>query len=172
MMLIRDAQLKDMSELREVAISSYRDAFAPFNTKENMDAYIEESYTLQILGKELNEPSSKIFLVCEDKKIVGFSRLRESDEVAAMLGSNAIELQRLYVLTAVHGKSAGKFLMESNLTYAREKGYSWIWLGVWERNFRAQQFYKKWGFEKFSEHTFWMGDDPQIDWLLRKKLIG
>jgi diamine N-acetyltransferase len=41
---------------------------------------------------------------------------------------------------------------------------------VWERNFNAQAFYAKWGFEKFSEHTFWMGDDPQTDWLLKKKL--
>jgi hypothetical protein len=41
---------------------------------------------------------------------------------------------------------------------------------VWEKNFKAQQFYSRWGFERFSEHTFWMGDDPQVDWLLKKKL--
>jgi ribosomal protein S18 acetylase RimI-like enzyme len=45
-----------------------------------------------------------------------------------------------------------------------------MWLGVWEKNFRAQKFYEKWGFEKFSEHVFLMGDDPQIDWLLKKPL--
>ena len=159
-----------MPELREVAISSYQDAFASFNTPENMEAYYSGAYNLTTLNRELTEPSSKLFLACEDEKIVGFSRLRESNEVADLLGKNVVELQRLYVLTEAHGKSVGKLLMEASLNYAVGKGYDWIWLGVWERNFKAQNFYNKWGFEKFSEHVFWMGDDAQTDWLLKKKL--
>ena len=93
-----------------------------------------------------------------------------NDEVKNELGENTIELQRLYIDTACHGKQIGKHLMEKALIYARENRYDWIWLGVWERNFNAQHFYAKWGFEKFGEHVFQMGDDPQIDWLLKKKL--
>jgi len=170
MIRIREAQLTDMPELREVAISSYNDAFASFNTTENMEAYFEESYNLPTLERELLQPDSKLFLACEDNKIAGFSRLRESSEVLDILGSNTVELQRLYVLTAVHGKSVGKLLMEASLAYAGDRGYSWIWLGVWEHNYRAQKFYDKYGFEKFSEHVFWMGEDAQTDWLLKKKL--
>lgn len=170
MILIREAQLNDMPELREVAISSYHDAFASFNTLENMEAYFQESYNLPSLERELMESNTKLFLACDEKKIVGFSRLRESNEVSDILGSNAVELQRLYVLTAVQGKSIGKLLMEASLRYASDKKYDWIWLGVWEHNVKAQEFYTKWGFEKFSEHIFWMGDDAQTDWLLKKKL--
>jgi diamine N-acetyltransferase len=170
MIVIREAQPKDMPELREVAISSYHDAFASFNSPENMDAYFSESYNLLTLNKELTEPDSKLFLACLDEKIVGFSRLRESTEVADMLGSNVVELQRIYVLTEVHGKSVGKLLIEASLHYAQQRKYDWIWLGVWEQNFKAQDFYNRWGFEKFSEHVFWMGDDAQTDWLLKKKL--
>lgn len=159
-----------MPALREVAISSYTDAFAPFNAPENMEAYFKESYNLPVLERELTETDSKLLLACENTTIVGFSRLRESNEVSEILGSNTIELQRLYVLTEAQGKSVGKRLMESSLIYATERRYNWIWLGVWERNFNAQKFYDKWGFEKFSEHIFWMGDDAQTDWLLRKKL--
>ncbi len=159
-----------MPELREVAISSYHDAFASFNTPENMEAYFSGSYNLTTLNREFTEPDSKLFLACQDEKMVGFSRLRESNEVADLLGMNGVELQRLYVLTEVQGKSVGKLLMEASLHYAKEKRYDWLWLGVWERNFKAQNFYSKWGFEKFSEHVFWMGDDAQTDWLLKKKL--
>ena len=45
-----------------------------------------------------------------------------------------------------------------------------VWLGVWEHNQRAIEFYKKWGFEKFGTHIFQLGDDPQKDWLMLKKL--
>jgi hypothetical protein len=42
---------------------------------------------------------------------------------------------------------------------------------VWERNFKAQAFYRQWGFERFGEHVFQMGDDAQTDWLLKRKII-
>lgn len=170
MIVVREAHVGDIPEMRQVAISTYHDTFAEFNTPENMSSYFEEAYSLQNLTNELSEVNSKLFLACEEDKIIGFARLREYPEVRDMLGNNTVELQRLYVLKAAQGKSAGKLLMENALLYARNRNYDWIWLGVWERNFRAQEFYRKWGFEKFSEHTFWQGDDPQIDWLLKKKL--
>jgi diamine N-acetyltransferase len=41
---------------------------------------------------------------------------------------------------------------------------------VWEFNERAIRFYEKHGFEKFGEHVFMLGNDPQIDWLLKKRI--
>jgi ribosomal protein S18 acetylase RimI-like enzyme len=68
------------------------------------------------------------------------------------------------------GKKIGVKLIELALSYAQHHKFDWIWLGVWEFNYRAQAFYKKFGFERFSQHVFQVGDDPQIDWLLKKKL--
>jgi ribosomal protein S18 acetylase RimI-like enzyme len=56
--------------------------------------------------------------------------------------------------------------------HALLSGKEWIWLGVWEHNPKAQQFYRKHGYEKFSEHKFMVGQDEQTDWLMRKKLIN
>ena len=170
MIEIREAALQDIPAMRQVAISSYADTFAASNSKENMEAFFEEAYNLEKLEEELREQNSRLLLALEGDAQVGFLRLRESGEVVNLLGQNTIELQRLYVLTSAQGKSVGRLLMETAIAYARQKKYEWIWLGVWEKNIRAQRFYENWGFEKFSEHTFWMGDDPQIDWLLKKKL--
>lgn len=170
MIEIKEATLQDLPGLRAVAISSYTDTFAEFNTPANMQAFFNEAYSATAFEREFNETNSRTYLAWDFDKLVGFVRLRECDEVKTMLGPNTIELQRLYVLSSAQGKSVGKQLMETALSWALEKKYEWIWLGVWERNFKAQKFYEKWGFEKFSEHVFKMGDDPQIDWLLRKKL--
>jgi ribosomal protein S18 acetylase RimI-like enzyme len=43
---------------------------------------------------------------------------------------------------------------------------------VWEHNPKAQHFYQKLGFEKFSEHQFMVGSDPQTDWLMKKKIVS
>jgi ribosomal protein S18 acetylase RimI-like enzyme len=167
---IRRSNFEDTAAMRDVAIRSYTDTFADSNTPENMEAFFTESYSLSKLQDEYYEPLSVLYLACDGEKVVGFLRLRVNDEVKNELGENTIELQRLYIDTAYHGKQIGKNLMEKALIYARENRYDWIWLGVWERNFNAQHFYAKWGFEKFGEHVFQMGDDPQIDWLLKKKL--
>lgn len=170
MIEIREATIQDIPTMRQVAISSYADTFEDANTPENMEAFFKDSYNLTKLELELNEPNSRLFLAFEGTTQVGFARLRESNEVEIYLGNNTIELQRLYVLTSAQGKSVGRLLMETAMAYAQQKKYEWIWLGVWEKNFRAQRFYENWGFKKFSEHTFWMGDDPQVDWLLKRKL--
>ena len=60
--------------------------------------------------------------------------------------------------------------MQLAIDIATEGKFDWIWLGVWEFNPRAQKFYQKWGFEKFSEHAFYMGEEKQTDWLMRKAL--
>jgi len=170
MIEVKAARIEDIPEMRQVAITTYRNTFEPFNTPENMQTYIDQSYNLEVLSKELNEANSKLLIAQEGDQLVGFARLRESNEVVELLGNNTVELQRLYVLTSAQGKSVGKLLMQHSLRYASDCHYGWMWLGVWEKNFKAQEFYKKWGFEKFSEHTFWMGNDPQVDWLLKKKL--
>jgi ribosomal protein S18 acetylase RimI-like enzyme len=170
MIEIKEASLKDLPGLREVAISSYSDTFAVSNTEQNMRAFFNEAYTLAAFENEFNESNTCTYLAWESNTIVGFVRLRECDEVKTLLGTNTVELHRLYVLTTAQGKSVGRFLMEKALDWASKKKYEWMWLGVWEKNFKAQKFYEKWGFEKFSEHVFLMGDDPQIDWLLKKPL--
>jgi ribosomal protein S18 acetylase RimI-like enzyme len=81
---------------------------------------------------------------------------------------NAMEIARIYSMTNMIGKGVGKALMQASIDLAKEKGKEVIWLGVWEKNQRAIDFYIKWGFEKFDETDFLLGNDLQRDWLMRK----
>ena len=170
MIEIRSASIDDIPAMREVAIESYVEKFSQYNTPENMEAFLKEAYSLEQLTKEFYEPESQLTLAFSDNLVVGFVRLRKNNEVDHYLGNNHIELQRLYVHPGFQNQKIGKMLMESAMQYAMKGQFEWIWLGVWEHNTEAQRFYQRWGFEKFSEHVFQMGDDPQIDWLLKKKL--
>jgi ribosomal protein S18 acetylase RimI-like enzyme len=83
-----------------------------------------------------------------------------------------VEIERIYSIREMIGKGVGKKLMEKCLAIAREKNKKEIWLGVWEFNYPAIEFYKRWGFEKFGEHHFPVGLDPQTDWLMKKRVPG
>jgi ribosomal protein S18 acetylase RimI-like enzyme len=46
-------------------------------------------------------------------------------------------------------------------------GKDFVWLGVWEHNTAAIKFYQRHGFTKFGEHPYYVGNDKQMDWLMR-----
>jgi ribosomal protein S18 acetylase RimI-like enzyme len=46
----------------------------------------------------------------------------------------------------------------------------YVWLGVWEQNHRALQFYKKNGFVPFDTHIFKLGNDEQTDIMMKLEL--
>ena len=77
---------------------------------------------------------------------------------------------RLYVAQEWLGRGVGEALMRACLDEAQRKGCKTIWLGVWERNIRAQAFYRKWNFQAVGEHVFQLGSDPQRDILMERSL--
>jgi ribosomal protein S18 acetylase RimI-like enzyme len=167
---ILPALREDIPLLRRVAIETQHDTFGEANTKENMEAFLEMTYSTEQLEKELKEEGSMYYLAWAGEELAGFMRLRVNDEAKSHLGDSAIELQRLYVTKKFQGYKIGKLLMERAIRHARETKFEWLWLGVWEHNVNAQEIYVKWGFTRFSDHTFWLGDDPQHDWLLKRRV--
>lgn len=86
------------------------------------------------------------------------------------LKENALELQRIYLRTSFQHKGLGNVLFDYAEKIARDEKKDYMWLGVYEKNINAQYFYKRHGFKRVGQHVFQVGDDPQIDWLLLKKL--
>jgi len=83
---------------------------------------------------------------------------------------NSLELQQIYVLKSYKGKGIGKKFMEAAINLARENNLEYVWLGVWKHNYKAIEFYKKKGFEKFGEHVFVLGKDEQVDYLMKLEI--
>jgi ribosomal protein S18 acetylase RimI-like enzyme len=61
-------------------------------------------------------------------------------------------------------------MMDAVIDAARERGTGTLWLGVWERNTRAQAFYRKFGFVDVGSHTFMLGTDVQTDRLMARTI--
>ena len=74
------------------------------------------------------------------------------------------------MLSSHKGKGIGKWILEGVCKMAQVKGLDIVWLGVWEKNTSAINFYRRQGFCKFGEHPFMIGRDKQTDWLLKKEL--
>jgi len=94
---------------------------------------------------------------------VGYAQLRSVRPPPCVDPAKAIELWRFYVASAWHGRGVSQELMAAVVQAARDAGGETLWLGVWERNPRAQAFYKKSGFVDVGTQTFLLGSDEQND---------
>jgi len=162
--------MEDATTLLEIGAKTFRDTFSSYNTPENMNMYLEKTFTLDQLKNELNDPSI-IYLLAYDKNVVvGYAKLIEGQNPSSLKTSKAIEIERIYSLQEYFGRKVGQMLMQTCLDIGRQRGYEMVWLGVWEHNPRAIAFYEKNGFETFGSHPFLLGDDLQSDLLMKKKL--
>ncbi len=167
---IRRATVHDVISLAAISRKTFYDSFAAANTAEDMQQHLEDYYADNIIKAELDDPQNIFLLAYEENELVGYCKLTEKAKPEAAALPAPIEIERIYALQTVIGKGIGKALMEACIQQGIDKNKSSIWLGVWEHNPRAIGFYTKWGFEKFGEHVFVVGKDPQTDWLMKKMI--
>lgn len=167
---IRRGTRADAGLLSELGARTFSETFAADNTPEDLAAYMATSFNVQLQTAQLEDPAS-IFLIAEvNGNAAGYARLLDREPAKGIEGSKPVELVRLYVLREWLGRGIGEQLMRACIDAARQAGHETIWLGVWERNARAQAFYRKWDFRTVGEHIFPLGADLQRDLLMERAL--
>lgn len=167
---IRRGTLADAALLSELGARTFSETFAADNTPEDLAAYVATSFNVAQQTAELKDPGS-IFLIAEvNGQAAGYAKLHDGSPEKGVEGATPIELVRLYVSRDWLGRGVGEQLMRACLDEARKAGHETIWLGVWERNARAQAFYRKWNFRAVGEHMFQLGADLQRDILMERTL--
>lgn len=170
MINIRIAGHTDAEQLALIAEKTFRETFAAFNTKEDMDKHCKKSYGAEIQQHEITD-TDKCTLLCEsDNQIVGYAQINWHKTFDGIQGAPQAEIQRIYIEKDRHGTGAAQELMRIILDTVRQRNIRHVWLGVWEKNPRAIAFYKKFGFAEVGEHVFLLGSDPQRDIILHKVL--
>jgi diamine N-acetyltransferase len=167
---IRRASIEDAKLLAELGARTFAETFAKDNSPEDMAAYTVASFGVEHLTAELTDPSSLFFIAEVDGSAAGYAKIQSGEASGSVEGERPIELVRLYVLQEWLGRGVGQALMQRCVDEAREMGFQTIWLGVWERNHRAQAFYRKWNFYEVGEHIFQLGSDPQRDIVMQRAL--
>lgn len=168
--LIKQATNGDAELIVDMSRQTFYETFAPVNTKENMDKFMNEQFTKEALMKEVTDGDGVFFLAYDGDEAVGYVRMREGENRMEFNNKLSVEIARLYAIQPAIGKGIGKVLMQHCIDRAVKLNKAIIWLGVWEKNERAIAFYEKWGFKKFAEHEFVLGNDVQTDWLMMREL--
>ncbi|HMG68866.1 MAG TPA: GNAT family N-acetyltransferase [Chitinophagaceae bacterium] len=168
--LVRTAGEKDAEIIADLSQQTFIESFAAYNTKENMEMFMNFQFTRQKLIDEVRQPWHTFYLAFINNEPVGYVKMREGEVPETLVKQSSIEIARIYSVHHMIGKGVGKILMQTCHDLAMQKKKDILWLGVWEKNQRAIDFYAHWGFERFGEQNFILGADVQTDWLMKKVL--
>lgn len=161
---------EDIKKLQTIAKQTFTETFGSQNTAEDLAKFLNEEYDFNKLKSEVADPESFYYFCYFNDELAGYLKLNIGSAQTESDYPEALEIQRIYVLQKYQGQKIGLSMMQHAIAVAKKIKKLQVWLGVWEKNLKAQAFYRKSGFEKVGSHDFILGDDIQTDYILVKEL--
>ncbi len=166
---VRYATVNDARLLAVLGAKTFYDTFHAENTEEDMQAYIQKAYSEDTIGQLLTDNNIQYAIAFEGDEPIGYTKLLLNATHEKLSGRN-IELEKIYVLQSKIGTGAGRLLMEEAIRYSAEHQYDNLFLGVWQENKRAVDFYHKAQFEIFATRSFQLGSRLCEDYIMKRVL--
>jgi ribosomal protein S18 acetylase RimI-like enzyme len=175
--IVRSATPADSALLAEVAAVTFPLACPPGSSLTDIARVVTTTLSEDAFSRYLADDSRTVLLAVDPATTgaLGYSMLvagdpADADVAAAVASRPTVELSKFYVMPQGHGTGAASTLMAATLDAAGATGASSVWLGVNQQNDRALRFYAKHGLERVGTRTFALGDDPQADFVLERRL--
>ncbi len=169
---IRKLSVEDIPMLSLLSKKTFYDAFVGTCTAADMEDFLEYYYNPSALQKQLTEEKiDYYFAEINNEPIAYISFGEEIPNFTETNNGKALELKRLYVLNEYHSKGVAQKLIQLFLDNVVKGNYEYAFLGVWEYNYKAKNFYAKYDFMKTNyRHDFPIGGTKQTDIYLLKKI--
>lgn len=167
---ITNVNLNEIDMLQKISKVTFIETFAEQNTEADMQQYLNTNLSIEKLSKELLNEHTQFYFASLENRVIGYLKVNLDDAQTEIHDSNCMEIERIYVLKEFHGKQIAPVLLKKAIEIARIKDSNYIWLGVWEKNERAINFYLKNGFVEFGKHLFQLGNDQQTDIMMKLNL--
>ena len=167
---LKRATVLDVEKLQHIGRETFYETFHEQNDEQTMQQYLQQAFAPEKLLAEIKNPQSIIKLLYVDQELAGYLKVNEGTAQTEANADDTLEIERIYILNAFQKQGLGKILMNEAILIAQQLHKSSIWLGVWEKNSKAIAFYERQGFVKTTTHTFIMGNEEQLDYIMVKKL--
>ena len=167
---IRPATPADAAAVADLAARTFHDTFVADNKAEDMAAHLKKNYGTAIQAAEIADPSMVTLVMEHEGRLVAYAQLRSGAAPPCVSGERPIEIWRFYVDKALIGRGIARILMDRTMQEIAARGADVVWLGVWERNLRAQAFYRKCGFAQVGTQFYDVGTDRQTDHVMARSM--
>ena len=165
------AEPSHVSELADVAARTFPLACPPSVGPDDVAAFVAENLSRPRFDAYLADPHRAVLVAVDDGRILGYAMMirgvpDDPDVSQAVVARPALELSKMYVVPESHGGGVSAALMTAALEHATTMPVASVWLGVNQRNARAQRFYAKYGFTVTGTKTFRLGEHYEQDYVM------
>jgi len=169
---IRRAVREDAAVLSDLASRTFYDTFKGTAAEEDFEVAMQEWFNPASFEARMAHPVTEVYIAeTADGTPAGYAVFRRDAPPFPAESSEGLELVNLYIEQTAHGTGLAHDFMQLYTERAAAQGLRFLWLGVWEHNYRAQRFYTKWGFAPTGhEHPFPIHNTPQTDQWWSKQL--
>ena len=170
LLIIRLANDEDAAVIAELGRKTFETAFGPDNDPEDLQVYLDSSFSAAQIAGELADPEAVFLLAYHNHTLAGYAKLQKRPPPKGVTHRKPVQLSRLYITADHMGRGFGSQLIQACLEESLRRGYETMWLGVWEENLRAQRFYERVGFVRVGTKPFVLGSDVQQDAVYERPL--
>src|SRR3954465_7063080 len=103
---IMRCNVENAEEIAEVAVRAYRDHYL-YLWNDDGSWYVNRCFNLSQIKKEISNNKAAFFLLKEKGKAIGFLKLNIDQPLEGLKETNAMELERIYLLKAATRKGFG-----------------------------------------------------------------
>lgn len=166
---------EDAPALERLAQITFPLACPPTSLAEDIRQFLTTSLAADNFREWIADPAATVLVAPSETQatgelaIDGFTVVLAEEpsdpEVAAVITPRPVlELSKIYVHPARHGRGTAASLMAAIIEVAT--GSSGLWLGVNQQNLRAQTFYRRNGFEVVGTKHFQLGTVVEDDFVM------
>jgi ribosomal protein S18 acetylase RimI-like enzyme len=162
--------IADLDVLVNISRDTFVTAFEKDNNPEDFWNYINKAFNENAMVEQLLNVNSAFYFVYLKNVLVGYLKLNKNQAQTEKFAKRSMELERIYVLKDFQNQGIGKLMLLKAIDIGKQTKATFLWLGVWQENKNAVRFYESHGFKIFGSHPYYLGNDKQTDWLMKKKL--
>lgn len=169
-MTVRRAESGEGQLLHELAAVTFPLACPPGTTELEIRDHVTTHLSAERFEGYLADSDREILVALSGSGFIGYTMLvfgepSDADVAAVVTARPTAELSKCYVLAGEHGGGVASELMTATIDIAQLRGSATIWLGVNDKNDRANRFYGKHGFERVGFKRFALGDRFEDDFV-------
>jgi len=136
----------DAVALSAIAINAYCDHYR-HSWYEGVEWYIEKSFSVSNLEKELADTNAVFYMVFSEDRAVGFIKINIDAAFEDFSEKDAMDLEWMFLTSEASGKGIGSYLLQRILGFAKQRNKKLVWLKMMDSSSSAINFYKRNGFE-------------------------
>jgi GNAT superfamily N-acetyltransferase len=144
-MNIRPANPEEVKDIIKLNTVIFRDLNLQFDPDYDQKFFANETQGQKYFDEALNKKDGHFLVAEENGELIGYAN-GGFKEITYRHGKY-FEIDNVGVLSQWQGKGVGKQLLEAIIAWAKQQGYTKVYLQSYYKNDKAVQFYKTRGFE-------------------------